>query len=323
MRAPDFWRNDGAAARLLAPLGAAYAAATARRLRRGVPARLPVPVVSVGNLTAGGAGKTPVAIAIARHLDAAGRRAHILTRGYGGREAGPLRVDPAMHDADAVGDEPLLLARAAPTWVARERLAGANAAVAAGAEALVLDDAHQNPALHKDVALVVVDGGYGFGNGRVIPAGPLREPIAAGLARASALVLIGPDRAGALRHAGGMPVLRARLAPAPEVVELAGRRVLAFAGIGRPAKFFESLESWGLNVVARQPFPDHHPYRHREVKRLLARAHGLDAVAVTTEKDAVRLPPELRAAVTVVATRLVWDDAAHLEHVLRQGGCPC
>lgn len=320
MRAPDFWHHDGISSRLLAPLGALYAAATARRLRRGAHRRMGVPVVGVGNLTAGGAGKTPVAVAIAERLRAAGREAHLLTRGYGGAETGPLRVDPARHDAAAVGDEALLLARAAPTWLARDRGAGARAAVAGGARALVLDDGHQNPALHKDVALVVVDGGYGFGNGRCIPAGPLREPIDKGLARASALVMVGPDRTGALRHAQGLPVLRARLAPAAGLEALAGRPVLAFAGIGRPAKFFGALEDWGLEVVARVPFPDHHAYRHAELARLLERAKRLGATPVTTAKDAVRLPAELREAVAVVETRLIWDDPARLDHVLRQGG---
>src|SRR5689334_14659171 len=214
---------------------------------------------------------------LSRLLAARGKAVHVVTRGYGGQLAGPLAVDPARHGAEEVGDEPLLLAAAVPTWVARDRAAGARAAVAAGAEILLLDDGFQNPALAKDLSLLAVDGGYGFGNGLVMPAGPLREPFGAGLARAQAVVLIGEDEAGVVRTIeaglGRLKLLRADLVPAADAAaELAGRRVLAFAGIGRPAKFFVTLERLGAEIAETRAFPDHHPYAASEIETLLAAA---------------------------------------------------
>ncbi|MFQ5467849.1 MAG: tetraacyldisaccharide 4'-kinase, partial [Kiloniellaceae bacterium] len=261
--------------------------------------------------------KTPLAIAMAAAWRARGRRPHCLARGYGGHERGPLRVDPARHDARAVGDEALLLARAAPTWIARDRVAGARAAAGAGADVVVLDDGFQNPCLRKDLSLVAVDGAYGFGNGRVMPARPLRESMERGLARADAVVVIGPDAGGigrALR--GGPPVLSARLEPNPEAAALRGRRVLAFAGIGRPEKFFATLVALGARVAEKCPFPDHHPYRQGEVDHLLARAAELDATPITTEKDAARLPADTRQRIAVLGVALVWDDPAALDLLL-------
>ncbi|MEQ8698387.1 MAG: tetraacyldisaccharide 4'-kinase, partial [Bauldia litoralis] len=224
MRTPDFWSGRGPTSALLLPAGAVYAWATRRRVARAPEYEPPVPVVCIGNLSAGGSGKTPVAMSVAAILRNKGLAAHLLTRGYGGRLSGPVRVDPALHSARDVGDEPLLLARAAPTWVARDRAAGARAAVAAGAEAVVMDDGHQNPALRKDLSLVVIDGGFGFGNRRVVPAGPLREPIAAGLARADAVVMIGEDETEAGARLGDTPRLNARLAPTEEALALRGRK---------------------------------------------------------------------------------------------------
>ena len=235
----------------------------ARLARRG--ARAAVPVVCIGNLTVGGAGKTPLALALARLLAAAGDAPILLSRGYRGRLAGPLRVDPARHRAADVGDEPLLLARVAPTFVARDRVAGAQAAVAAGASVIVMDDGFQNPSLHKDFSVLVVDGRRGIGNGRVVPAGPLRAPLIAQLARADALVVVGPSHAAAgvaaVARERGVPVFDASLAPdAAAVAALAGARVLAFAGIGDPQKLFATLAGAGIAVAATSSFPDHHRY---------------------------------------------------------------
>jgi tetraacyldisaccharide 4'-kinase len=273
-------------------------------------------VICVGNLVAGGAGKTPVALALAELLKARGVGVHILTRGYGGRLPGPLRVELEVHDAGDVGDEALLLAACAPTWVARDRLAGARAAAAAGAAALVLDDGFQNPALAKDLSVLVIDGTYGLGNGRVMPAGPLREAPGRALARADAVVLIGEDRAGIETWLGGRPLLRAELVPAPDAPDLAGQRVLAFAGIGRPEKVFATLEACGAELVERRAFPDHHPYGRSELDALIARAAALDARPVTTEKDAARLPADLRAAVAVLPVVLRWGDPAAAARLL-------
>ncbi|SOD90943.1 tetraacyldisaccharide 4'-kinase [Caenispirillum bisanense] len=319
MRAPDFWRTENGLVRLLEPAGLLYAAAGRWRRARTTPYTASVPVVCVGNIVAGGAGKTPVCLALADLIDGA----HFLTRGYGGSEAGPLRVDPDRHTADEVGDEALLLAARAPTWVARRRPEGARAAEAAGAAALVMDDGHQNPTLAKTLSLVVVDGGYGFGNRRVLPAGPLREPLAEGLARADAVVLMGDDTAGVARRLpADLPVLRARLVPGPEAAALAGRRVVAFAGIGQPRKFFATLRGCGASLVAVHPFADHHPYRHDDVQPILDEAFALGAVPVTTAKDAVRLPPDQRQQVDVVTVTVAWDDPAALRALLAAKGLP-
>ncbi|BAI71280.1 tetraacyldisaccharide 4'-kinase [Azospirillum sp. B510] len=310
MKTPAFWyRPPGLASALLAPLGALYGLAGRRRIAGTVPRRIGAPVVCVGNLVAGGAGKTPVGLALIAALRARGVAVHALTRGHGGREAGPLAVDPARHTAADVGDEALLLAGASPCWVARDRVAGAERAVAAGAGVIVMDDGFQNPALYKDLALIVADGAVGFGNGRLVPAGPLRERVADGLARADALVILGEDRHGVAALAGGRPVLAARLEPDPRVAAtLAGRDILAFAGIGRPEKFFATLEALGARIADAVPFADHHPYRPAELAALIGRARALGAVPVTTAKDAVRLPPDLRAKVTVLPVSVRWAE---------------
>jgi tetraacyldisaccharide 4'-kinase len=307
MRAPEFWARDGLRARLLAPAGQLYGLAGRLRRRLVRPQRAGVPVICVGNLVAGGAGKTPAVIAIARRLADAGHRPHLLGRGHGGRERGPLRVDPLQHDAAAVGDEALLLAEVAPTWVARDRLGGARAAVAAGAELLIMDDGLQSPRLAQDLRVVVIDGTFGFGNRRLLPAGPLRERIEDGLARASAVIRIGADRdrIGALL-APGLPCLEADLRPDDGAPALAGWKVLAFAGIGRPEKFFESVAGMGAEIIRRRSFADHHPYRRAEVEALLAEAKRLNARCVTTAKDRVRLPLDLRDRIVVVPVVLRW-----------------
>ncbi len=317
MRAPEFWAHDGALARLLAPLGLGYD--LVGRLHRATvrPVAAPVPVICVGNLTVGGAGKTPVVISLLQALSKRGIEAHCLTRGYGGRAAGPLRVDRGRHEVREVGDEALIIARAAPTWVARDRVAGARAAAEAGATAIVMDDGFQNPSLFKDLSLIVIDGGYGFGNARVMPAGPLRESVPRGLARADALVVVGTEERILARSLNtGAPVLGARLVSGPEGQRLAGQRVLAFAGIGRPEKFFATLEALGAELVETRSYPDHHPYGTGEIEALLARAKDRNARAVTTEKDAVRLPAEFSARVEALPVTLAWRDEDAVEALL-------
>ena len=321
MRPPDFW---GPATRgrllpkLLSPLGFVYDLAGRLRRASAKPARVAVPVICVGNLVAGGAGKTPVALDLARRLAALGRSPHLLTRGYGGSERGPLRVDPARHDAATVGDEALLLAEAAPTWIGADRAASAAAAVAAGADLLAMDDGFQNSGLTKDLSLLVVDGGYGFGNRFPIPAGPLRERLGRGLARADAVVLIGEDRwDSAALLPPDLPLLRARLVPDPDTAEaLRNRAVVAFAGIGRPEKFFETLGELGAELAATRAFPDHHPYGVGEVEDLLEEARRRDAVPVTTGKDLVRIPSPLRPRVTTLPVRIRWEDEPRVARLL-------
>ncbi len=313
MMPPRFWAHGGVLPRLLSPLSALVEQSTMRRAAR--PGwRAPVPVLCCGNAGVGGAGKTTLALDLVRRLQARGVAVHCLTRGYGGRTRGVVRVDPTIHDAALVGDEPLLLAAAAPTWVSADRAAGARAAVAAGAGMLVMDDGLQNPGLMQDLALLVVDGTSGFGNGRVLPAGPLREPVAAAAARCRAAVLIGPDLAGARGVLSlGFPVLTAHLAPDQA---LQGCRVLAFAGIARPSKFYQTLRDAGAEVVATADFPDHHRFTAAELDRLLRRAAAVEAEPATTPKDAVRLSPGLRAQVLVVGVSLAWDDPSAIEALL-------
>ncbi|WP_337186774.1 tetraacyldisaccharide 4'-kinase [Phenylobacterium sp.] len=300
---------------LLRPLSAAWTRATARRLERGRPFDPGVPVICVGNLTVGGAGKTPVAREIARRLGA-----HVLTRGYGGRLGGPLRVEPERHTAADVGDEPLMLARDVPVWVARDRAAGAAAAAQAGAPVVVMDDGHQNPAVAKTLSLVVVDGEtrdgeWPFGAEGVVPSGPLREPLDTGLARADAVVLMQPADVTApdpalLARLAAKPVLVARLVPAgpPPAGPL-----VAFAGIGKPWKFERTLRAAGGEVVGMRAFPDHHAYGERELRILAADALRANARLITTEKDWMRLPPAWRDRVAPWPVRAVFDDEAALD----------
>jgi tetraacyldisaccharide 4'-kinase len=315
MRAPDFWRRRGALSTALLPAG--WLVAMAGRIRWALtqPSTAAVPVICIGNVTLGGAGKTPVALAVAEKLKRRGIAAHFLTRGYGGRLSGPVRVDPAVHGAGDVGDEPLLLARAAPCWVSKDRPAGAEAAVAAGAEAIIMDDGFQNPSLRKDMSLLVVDGAAGFGNDRVMPAGPLREPLVAALKRADGVVLFDEMPGELAGLAGVLPVLQVRLEP-QDADALAGKSVVAFAGIGRPEKFFRSLRDLGCDIVAESAFADHHAYRESDLAPLIAKAERHGAVAVTTEKDLVRVPEALRGAVTALAVTAVWEDGAGIDALL-------
>ena len=311
MRAPEFWQVRGPTACLLAPLGAVIAAAGALRRRLKTPERVAVPVICVGNLVVGGAGKTPVALALIALLRDLDVTVHALTRGYGGSLTGPILVDPSVHDAGMVGDEPLLLAARAPTWVSHDRAAGARAAVAAGASVIVMDDGLQNGDLAHDWDLIVIDGGVGFGNGLLMPAGPLREPIAAGVARARFAIIIGDDRCDAAAALGDdVPILRARLKALGPRDKWAGRRVLGFAGIGRPEKFFETLRALDVALVDEVAFSDHHPYEIAEVEALRRRAGELDAVLVTTEKDFIRIPAGERSGIEALPVELAWVQTA-------------
>ena len=320
MHAPDFWypkgRRTPLAARLLAPLGWAYAAIARLKMKRAKPVRVSIPVICVGNLTAGGSGKTPVVIEILKRLKARGLKPFALARGYGGAERGPVRVDAERHSASQVGDEPLLLAACAPAVIAHGRAAGAQLAIEQGADLIVMDDGFQNPSLAKDFSFVVVDGEMLFGNNHVIPAGPLREPVSEGLARADAVIMIGG--ANAQLDARGKPLLRAALAPVPPFEGLKNRKLFAFAGIGRPQKFFATLAALGLDVAGTQAFPDHHAYAKSEIARLKAKAAGIGASLITTEKDFVRLGHEDRTGISTLPVHAKFEDSAALDRLLDQ-----
>lgn len=321
MHAPDFWQTDlGPWPRLLAPLGCLYRAIG--RIRHGLchPQKAGIPVICIGNLTAGGAGKTPIAIALGTLLSARGIKVHFLSRGYGGKVKGPLRVNPATDSAEDVGDEPLLLVRTAPTWISRDRARGAEAAAKEGAECLILDDGHQDPRLEKDLSLIVIDGETGFGNGRVIPAGPLRETVDDGLARAQGVIIMGKDRLNLgtrIRQSRpDLPILSATLQPEAETDAYRGKKLLGFAGIGRPEKFRKTLLALGAELEAFHPYPDHHAYTAKEINTLIKRARDARASIVTTAKDHVRLDREQREKIGVVEVKAVFADEQAVEKLL-------
>lgn len=319
---PRWWYvRDGAPApitrALLKPLSWTWTQATARRMARARPTDPGVPVISVGNLTVGGSGKTPIVREALRLLRDAGVQAHGLSRGHGGRLRGPVRVDPAVHDAREVGDEPLMLAADGPVWISRDRPAGAAAARDAGAAAVVLDDGHQNPSLLKTLSLVAVDGEtrnreWPFGDGSVFPSGPMREPLAAGLARADAVVVLLPTGLDAaapelLAEFGDTPVLIARLEPAAPPPP--GPQV-GFAGIAKPWKVERALRDAGCELMDFAPFPDHAAYSEGDLRFLADRAELFDAGLVTTEKDWVRLPAPWRTRVVAWPVRACFEDEA-------------
>jgi len=306
-KTPSWWyRKPGGIAGALSLPAAIYGRVAGSRMARDVGYRSKLPVICVGNFTAGGGGKTPTAIAVATLLKAMGKRPAFLTRGYGGTAKGVVRV--AGHEAHAVGDEPLLLAAVAPTFVSADRIAGAKAIEETDADVIVMDDGFQNPALAKDLSLIVVDAASGLGNGHVMPAGPLRAPLDTQMPRADALLVIGDgkkaDRLVAAFEAAGKPVLRARIAPNCDARWLAVLPVIGFAGIARPNKFFATLKSNGARLIESHSFGDHHRFTEKNAQALLKEADEKKAMLVTTEKDWARIPDdEEESALTELKNR--------------------
>ncbi|MEM7439660.1 MAG: tetraacyldisaccharide 4'-kinase [Pseudomonadota bacterium] len=324
MKPPLFWQAPpqapGLIARLLSPLSIIWRAVDDRRWRRGAHVDPGIPVICVGNINMGGTGKTPTVIWLLEHLRDFGLEAHVVSRGYGGRAVGPLEVRPEMSVAD-VGDEPLLLAAFARTWVAKDRLAGVRAAKAAGAGVVILDDGMQNPSVAKAMTIMVVDAGQGFGNGRIFPAGPLRQSVEDGVARADAVLVLGEPKeqsrfADSWPQVKAAPVFRGRVAPLQTGMDWSDLRVFAFAGIGRPAKFFATLRALGANVAVDRSFADHQPLSDALLTRMEREAAEIHAQMVTTEKDAARLPARWRGKVLTLPVRLeVEDQTGLLEQV--------
>ncbi len=320
MKTPKFW-NAGSKSILphvLAPLSAVYQAANWLNRSQTKTEAVSVPVICIGNVVAGGAGKTPVAIAIAQFLQKSGWTPHFLSRGYGGSLEGPERVVLDVHDASKVGDEPLLLAGVAPTWISKDRLAGANAAIAAGANVVVMDDGLQNLSIEKTLSVLVIDGDFGIGNGRLIPAGPLRETPAQAVKKSDAIVIVGEKDTGDQLHfmTEDVPVFRARIVPHALQSELVGEKVVAFAGIGRPGKFFKSLELAGADIVAAIEFADHHPFSRNDIMQLVEKAALHNAALVTTRKDYVRLPIDAKMMTTVFDIDLLFEKPKALQNLL-------
>ncbi|WOH67335.1 tetraacyldisaccharide 4'-kinase [Bradyrhizobium sp. BWA-3-5] len=316
MREPGFWHGPASLnSHLLKPLGALYGAIAARRLqRRGLNAG--IPVICVGNYHVGGAGKTPTVLALAKLLRELGETPVVLSRGYGGALRGPVRVDPGRHRASDVGDEPLMLAAHLPVVVSRKRAEGVPLARSQGATAILMDDGFQSPAIVKDASLIVIDSERGIGNGLVLPAGPLRAPLRPQLARTDALIVVGDGTAAAAVAAEiaahGKPVLRARLKPdEAQVAALRGQRVLAFAGIGDPVRFFNTLRISGIEVAKEQAFADHHPYSQAEIEGLVTEAKRDGLTLVATEKDLARLRDGAQQIVPFAVT-LEFDEPALL-----------
>jgi tetraacyldisaccharide 4'-kinase len=322
MREPGFWHGPASLnSHLLKPLAALYGAVAAKRLRhKGLNAG--IPVLCVGNYNVGGAGKTPTVLAMAKLLCELGETPIVLSRGYGGELRGPVRVDPIRHAASDVGDEPLMLAGHLPVVVSRKRADGVPLARSQGATVILMDDGFQSPAIVKDASLIVIDSERGIGNGQVFPAGPLRAPLRPQLARTDALIIVGNGNAAqsvaAEIAAQGKPVLSAHLKPDEvQVAQLRGRRVLAFAGIGDPTRFFNTLRASGIEVAGQRAFADHHPYSQAEIESLIAEARGDALTLVTTEKDLARLRhggslPDWAKQIVAFAVTLEFDDAAAL-----------
>ena len=321
MRAPDFWeRPPGLICAMLAPASLVYRAAGWLRQATAKPWRAPIPIICLGGLVVGGSGKTPATLAMNRHLSRFGVHAHAIGPGYKGsfaRQGTARRIDPERHTVAEAGDEAMLLAKEMPTWVCNDRRESARAAYENGAAVILMDDGFQDPRIEKDLSLLVVDGAYGFGNRKILPAGPLREKVETGLGRADAVILVGENTSGVtVSIPDAIPLLRSKLVPGAEAEKVAGRDVVAFAGIGGPNKFFRTLEELGCRMRAQLRFPDHHDYSEDELKKLFVLAERYDAPLVTTEKDAVRLSPEVREKILVVPVTLSLRDEDALDRLL-------
>ena len=318
MRAPTFWKEKTLLSTALLPVATLYGAIAQHRITQGVAKKLPVKIICIGNLVAGGAGKTPVALAIGHLLKSSGKKIHFLSRGYKGTYQDVVRVDREKHTAKEVGDEPLLLATLFTTWVARDRVKGAEAAIKNGAEIIIMDDGFQNPQLYKDCSLLVIDGQYGLGNKRVMPAGPLRETMENATKRASAIIMVGKDEHQVLAHFPALlPVLNAEI-HTQNSETLKDKPVVAFCGIARPRKFYRSLQQTGCIIRETVSYPDHYHFTAKDLDSLLDKARLNEATLITTEKDYVRLPESIQNQVMTLPIQLAFADNGALLKVINE-----
>lgn len=312
MKTPSFWKHQSICSALLSPLGWIYGALTALRLHFFKPYHAPCPVICVGNITAGGTGKTPVSIALAEMLKSMGQNPAFISRGYGGKLQGVI-VDRQKHTPEEVGDEPLLLARAATVAIHPNRAVAAKLALQNGADCLIMDDGFQNPTLYKDFSFLVFDGAYGIGNGKILPAGPLRESFQNGQKRAQAFIILGQDKQN-LSEKTKLPVVYGSITP--QSPDLKHEKVLAFAGIGHPEKFYRSLAECGLEVMETHDFPDHHFYTTEELSALIKHAKEKKWAVYTTGKDEVKIPPKLKKEIHVLPVVVQFENKRALKHLL-------
>jgi len=328
MRTPRFWYNTkhSILPLLLTPLSWIYGLVYKNLQHHAKPWQAPIPVICVGNITAGGQGKTPMAISICKALKLNNKTVHFISRGYGGSLRGPFLVDPNVNTSSEVGDEPLLLSEIAPTWVSANRKTGIELAHKMGAEIIVMDDGFQNLSVKKDFSIVVIDGETGFGNGRLLPAGPLREGIIEGLSRANAVVIIGEDCLDleiTLSDTYSCPsqkpidIYTAQLIPTSNSLSLLNEKVYAFTGIGRPEKFFNTLNEVGCDITGKQNFSDHHQFTEAEISELRKLAHATNSKLITTSKDYVRLTPSQQKNIKVLPVTLKWRDRSALDNILK------
>ena len=315
MKTPEFWKSKNLLADILTPLGLIYGLATALRLRFKKSRKVPYPVICIGNLTAGGTGKTPVSVSIAALLQQAGKRPFFITRGYGGKSRN-IFADAKKYNVRKTGDEPLLLARQAPTVINPDRATGAELAIKNGADTIIMDDGFQNPGLYKDLSFLVFDGTTGIGNGKCIPAGPLRETFAAGIKRAQAIIILGEDKHNLAAQTKELPIFKGSVvAKKPEINN---NEIIAFAGIGRPEKFYTSLRELGFKLLKTVDFPDHHQYTMAELKKLITEAQKKNAVLFTTAKDFVKIPPQIQKHFHVLDIEISWENEENLRAFLHQ-----
>lgn len=315
MKTPKYWQSNSFISKLLAPFGLIYGGLTCLRQKLKKPCKISVPVICIGNITAGGTGKTPVSISVAKMLETEMFHPFFVTRGYGGKLQDVI-VNNKKHTARDVGDEPLLLSKQAPVVVNADRAKAAQKALEQGADVIVMDDGFQNPSLYKDLSFLVFDGHYGIGNGKIIPAGPLRESLKSGIKRADAVIILGKDKHN-LAQKCGLPVFFGHTESIQANLD-SNQNVLAFAGIGHPQKFYHTLKQQGFNLVKTIDFPDHHFYTRTELDSIVAQAKELNAQIYTTGKDSVKIPPLYSQDIHVLEIAVVWDKPEELTAFIKQ-----